>query len=61
MQSIRESGDSGLPAVLKDGPVSKAFMELAESLARQIAMRNAQPETVRSEIRVLICIQCAFL
>jgi ATP-binding protein involved in chromosome partitioning len=52
VQSIRESGDSGLPAVLKDGPVSKAFMELAESLARQIAVRNAQPETVRTEIRV---------
>lgn len=42
VQSIRESGDSGLPAVLKEGPSSTAFMELAESLARQIAIRNAK-------------------
>ncbi len=42
VQSIRESGDSGLPAVLKEGPSAKAFMELAETLARQIAIRNAQ-------------------
>ncbi len=41
VQSIRESGDSGLPAVLKDGPTAAAFSELAESLARQIAIRNA--------------------
>ena len=42
VQGIRESGDSGLPAVLKEGPSAIAFMELAESLARQIAIRNAQ-------------------
>lgn len=41
VQSIRESGDSGLPAVLKEGPTSDAFMDLAETLARQIAIRNA--------------------
>lgn len=41
VQSIRESGDSGLPAVLKEGPTAVAFNELAESLARQIAIRNA--------------------
>jgi len=52
VQSIRESGDSGLPAVMKEGPVAKAFMDLAEALARQVAIRNAQPETVRTEIRV---------
>jgi ATP-binding protein involved in chromosome partitioning len=52
VQSIRESGDSGLPAVMKDGVVARAFMDLAESLARQVAIRNAQPETVRTEIRV---------
>jgi ATP-binding protein involved in chromosome partitioning len=52
VQSIRESGDSGLPAVMKDGVVAEAFMHLAESLARQVAIRNAQPETVRTEIRV---------
>lgn len=52
VQSIRESGDSGLPAVMKEGPVAKAFMDLAEALARQVAIRNSQPETVRTEIRV---------
>ncbi|MBS1491716.1 MAG: Mrp/NBP35 family ATP-binding protein [Bacteroidetes bacterium] len=41
VQSIRESGDSGLPAVLKEGPTANAFNELAENLARQVAIRNA--------------------
>jgi ATP-binding protein involved in chromosome partitioning len=41
VQSIRESGDSGLPAVLKEGTTAKAFSDLAESLARQVAIRNA--------------------
>ncbi|MDV3309897.1 MAG: Mrp/NBP35 family ATP-binding protein [Cyclobacteriaceae bacterium] len=42
VQGVRESGDSGLPAVLKEGPSRAAFTALAESLARQIAIRNAQ-------------------
>lgn len=46
VQGIRESGDSGLPAVMKDGPMSTAFRELAETLARQIAIRNAQQDKV---------------
>ncbi len=41
VESIRESGDSGLPAVLRDGPTAEAFTRLAESLARQVAIRNA--------------------
>jgi len=41
VQSIRESGDSGLPAVLKEGVTADAFVALAEALARQIAIRNA--------------------
>ncbi len=41
VQSIRESGDSGLPAVMKEGVTAEAFKELAESMARQIAIRNA--------------------
>lgn len=53
VQSIRESGDSGLPAVLKDGPTSKAFVDLAEELARQVAIRNATiAETTKVEIKV---------
>ncbi len=41
VQSIRESGDSGLPAAMKEGPSGDAFRHLAEALARQIAIRNA--------------------
>src|SRR6478609_689772 len=41
VQSIRESGDSGFPAVMKDGVTATAFNELAETLARHIAIRNA--------------------
>ena len=50
VQSIRESGDSGLPVVLKDGPVGEAFMDLSETLARQVAIRNAQPQTQKSVV-----------
>ncbi|EON79441.1 Septum site-determining protein MinD [Lunatimonas lonarensis] len=42
VQGIRESGDSGFPAVLKEGVTSDAFQSLAESVARQIAIRNAE-------------------
>lgn len=53
LQSIRESGDSGLPAVMKEGPVAKSFKDLAESLARQIAIRNANfTETKKVEFKV---------
>jgi len=41
VQSIRESGDSGYPAVLKEGVTAQAFTALAENLARQVAIRNA--------------------
>jgi ATP-binding protein involved in chromosome partitioning len=41
VQSIRESGDSGFPAVMKDGVTADAFGLLAENVARQIAIRNA--------------------
>ena len=52
VQSIRESGDSGLPVVLKEGAVSTAFKDLAESLARQIAIRNANfTETSKVETK----------
>jgi ATP-binding protein involved in chromosome partitioning len=53
VQSIRESGDSGLPAVLKEGATAQAFQELAETLARHIAIRNAsQNQTKRVEVIV---------
>jgi ATP-binding protein involved in chromosome partitioning len=41
VQGIRESGDNGLPVVMKDGPAATAFVQLAEELARQVAIRNA--------------------
>ncbi|MBV6640393.1 MAG: Mrp/NBP35 family ATP-binding protein [Cyclobacteriaceae bacterium] len=41
VQSIRESGDSGYPAVLKDDITAEAFSNLASSLAQQVAIRNA--------------------
>jgi ATP-binding protein involved in chromosome partitioning len=41
VQGIRESGDSGLPAVMKGGILAEVFETLAETLARQIAIRNA--------------------
>jgi ATP-binding protein involved in chromosome partitioning len=53
VQSIRESGDSGLPAALKEGPVATAFHELSETLARHIAIRNATfAQTQKVELKV---------
>lgn len=51
IQTIRESGDSGLPAVMKEGEVGKLFVELSESLARQIAIRNANLDTTKRVIK----------
>ncbi len=47
VQGIRESGDSGYPAVLKDSPVSEAFTQLAKNLAQQVALRNAAREKTK--------------
>jgi ATP-binding protein involved in chromosome partitioning len=53
IQGIRESGDSGLPAVLKGGPAADAFREIAETLARKIAIRNANfAQTQKVELKV---------
>ena len=41
VQSIRESGDSGYPTAMKEGPSADAFKDLAQKLARQVAIRNA--------------------
>ena len=41
VQSIREGGDKGMPAVLGDEAMVKdAFLNIAKSTARQIALRN---------------------
>lgn len=42
VQSIRESGDSGYPAVFKSGITEIAYSSLAEAVARQVAIRNAE-------------------
>ena len=44
VQSIRESGDSGYPAVMKDGITKDAFIKLAQAVASQVAIRNATKE-----------------
>jgi ATP-binding protein involved in chromosome partitioning len=41
IQSIRESGDTGFPAVMKNGLTQETYMHLAQEVARQIAIRNA--------------------
>jgi ATP-binding protein involved in chromosome partitioning len=51
VQGIRESGDSGLPAALKEGPTADAFKALAKTTARQIAIRNAQKPTLVTEVK----------
>jgi ATP-binding protein involved in chromosome partitioning len=53
VQSIRESGDNGYPAAMKDGEISDAFKHLAENVARQVAIRNASmSETKKVEVTV---------
>jgi ATP-binding protein involved in chromosome partitioning len=48
VQSIREGGDTGVPAVLGDEPVSKkAFIDLAKRVAQNIAVRNANLEPTK--------------
>ena len=54
VQGIREGGDEGRPAFLSEDEITKAaFQEAAESLAQQVAIRNAtQAKTKQVEIRV---------
>jgi len=42
VQSIREGGDTGIPAILDDEPVSSgAFRNLAQEVARRVSILNA--------------------
>jgi len=54
IQSIRESGDEGKPVVInQDEITANAFKKLAESVAQQVAIRNASmSETRKVEIKV---------
>lgn len=48
VQSIRESGDSGSPEVMKGDPITtNAFEALAQELARQVAIRNAKSDATK--------------
>ncbi len=47
VQSIREAGDNGFPAVMKEGVTADCFNNLAESVASKIAIRNAQLEKTK--------------
>jgi ATP-binding protein involved in chromosome partitioning len=48
VQSIREGGDTGKPAVLSNDPVtSEAFYTLAQNVARNVAIRNANFEATK--------------
>jgi ATP-binding protein involved in chromosome partitioning len=48
VQSIREGGDIGRPAAMEEGsPTAKAFMELAQNVAQQVAIRNANLEPTK--------------
>ncbi|MBL0743765.1 Mrp/NBP35 family ATP-binding protein [Chryseolinea lacunae] len=53
VQGVRESGDSGFPVVMKEGVTAGVFKDLAETMARQIAIRNANfTQTQRVELKV---------
>jgi ATP-binding protein involved in chromosome partitioning len=53
VQSIRESMDLGYPIALKDDPTGRAYNTLAEEVARQVAIRNAQGDKTKVvEIKV---------
>lgn len=48
VQSIREGGDSGIPAVLDDAnPGREVFMNLASNVARNVSLRNANMEPTK--------------
>ncbi|HNW97004.1 MAG TPA: Mrp/NBP35 family ATP-binding protein [Bacteroidales bacterium] len=43
VQNIRESGDSGTPIAAEDHPlITQAFLDLAQAVAQQVAIRNAK-------------------
>jgi ATP-binding protein involved in chromosome partitioning len=51
VQGIREGGDNGLPIAYEDGPMAKAFSDLAMSVINEIEKRNSEkPATKKVEI-----------
>ena len=50
VQSIRESGDAGRPAVLQETtPQALAFREMAQNVAQQVAILNANKAKTQEE------------
>lgn len=47
VQTIREGGDFGIPVVMQDDITSEAFSTLAENVARQVAIRNANKDVTK--------------
>lgn len=48
VQSIREGGDLGIPAMAGDDPVTiRAFLEFSRKVAQQVAIRNARMAPTR--------------
>ncbi|EKB50458.1 Mrp/NBP35 family ATP-binding protein [Cecembia lonarensis] len=53
VQTIRESGDIGYPAVMREGVSQEAFSLVAENVARQVAIRNAaQAKTEVVQVKI---------
>ena len=42
VKGISDSGDAGEPIVLQDGVISESFMQMAKSVAQQVAISNAK-------------------
>jgi len=48
VQGIREGGDAGVPAIMEEGhPAQKLFMDLAQNVARNVSIRNANLEPTK--------------
>ncbi len=47
VQSVREAGDNGIPAVMQEGPLKERFMELARNVHQQTLERNQQSRPTR--------------
>lgn len=53
VQGIREGGDIGYPAIMQEGATADAFLGIAENVAQQVAIRNAEKaETKKVELKV---------
>jgi ATP-binding protein involved in chromosome partitioning len=48
VMDVTKSGDSGVPIAMADGsPVAEAYRDLAENVARQVAISNVVKETFK--------------